>query len=29
MMNMVSALVDDEKLTVDQLKELIEIIEKK
>lgn len=29
MLSMVSALVDDEELTVDQLKELIEIIEKK
>ncbi len=29
MLSMVSALVDDEKLTVEQLKELIEIIEKK
>ena len=29
MMSMVSALVDDDELTIDQLKELIEIIEKK
>ncbi|MDE5789672.1 MAG: BlaI/MecI/CopY family transcriptional regulator [Muribaculaceae bacterium] len=29
MLSMVSALVDDEELTVEQLKELIEIIEKK